>query len=101
MTTSPITASLDRVPDQVGYLVMNEDGAVMASSGELENDEAAAGVIMKMVDVALRLQTGTDKQEPFKRLSVIYDEHMYMVTISNQKIYVSKRTNEHHEPITV
>lgn len=40
---------LERIPDQVGYLVLTEDGAVISSGGELENDEKSANIIMGLI----------------------------------------------------
>ncbi|XP_070538587.1 ragulator complex protein LAMTOR4-like [Ptychodera flava] len=99
--TSPVTQSLERIPDQLGYLVINEEGAVMASSGELENDEKMAGVIMNMVHLASKVQLTPEKSDPFKRLSVVYDTYMYVVTISNHKVYVCKRKYLPSEPLNV
>uniref|UniRef100_A0A8C7WTP8 Ragulator complex protein LAMTOR4 n=1 Tax=Oryzias sinensis TaxID=183150 RepID=A0A8C7WTP8_9TELE len=55
MSTAALTAGLDRIPDQLGYLVISEDG-VLASAGELENDEHTASVIMQMVRTANRFR---------------------------------------------
>ncbi|KAK6463877.1 ragulator complex protein LAMTOR4-like [Huso huso] len=64
---SALTQGLERIPDQLGYLVISEDG-VLASAGELENDEQAAGLIMQMVQTACGSPyDGTEP--PFKRLS--------------------------------
>lgn len=42
------------VQNLLGYLVIAEDGAVIASSGELENDEKASEVIYKLVTMSHR-----------------------------------------------
>ncbi|XP_002736166.1 ragulator complex protein LAMTOR4-like [Saccoglossus kowalevskii] len=97
--TSPVTQSLERIPDQLGYLVIHEDGAVIASSGELENDEKTAGIIMNMVHMASRVQLSPDRNDPFKRLSVVFDTYMFVITISNHKVYVCKRKYLPSEPI--
>ncbi|XP_077987612.1 ragulator complex protein LAMTOR4-like [Glandiceps talaboti] len=99
--TSPVTQSLERIPDQLGYLVINEEGAVMASSGELENDEKTAEIIMRMVNMASRVQLTPERSEPFKRLSVVFDSYMYVVTIANHKVYVCKRKYNPSEPMNV
>ncbi|XP_018422175.1 PREDICTED: ragulator complex protein LAMTOR4 [Nanorana parkeri] len=97
--TSTLTQGLERIPDQLGYLVMSEDG-VLASSGDLENDENLAGVIREMVTAACSFRCLGD-QIPFKRMSIVFGEHSYCVTISGQKIYVVKRQNVVREPISV
>ncbi|KAG9468606.1 hypothetical protein GDO78_022348 [Eleutherodactylus coqui] len=97
--TSTLTQGLERIPDQMGYLVMSEDG-VLASAGDLENDERLAGVIREMVTTACGFH-GLGDQIPFKRMSVVFGEHSFLVTISGQKIYVVKRHNVVREPISV
>ncbi|NWU99991.1 LTOR4 protein, partial [Upupa epops] len=66
--TTALTHGLERIPAQLGYLVIS-DGAVLASAGELENDEQTATVLSELVATAcgFRLQKGQDP--PFKRLS--------------------------------
>ncbi|XP_069836857.1 ragulator complex protein LAMTOR4 [Dendropsophus ebraccatus] len=97
--TSTLTQGLERIPDQLGYLVMSEDG-VLASAGDLENDERLAGVIREMVTTACSFH-GLGDQTPFKRMSIVFGEHSYLVTISGQKIYVVKRHNVVREPVSV
>uniref|UniRef100_A0A7N4P4K9 Ragulator complex protein LAMTOR4 n=1 Tax=Sarcophilus harrisii TaxID=9305 RepID=A0A7N4P4K9_SARHA len=100
LDTSALTQGLERIPDQLGYLVLSE-GAVLASSGDLENDEQAAGAISELVSTAcgFRLYRGLDM--PFKRLSVVFGEHTLLVTVSGQKVFVVKRQNHSREPINV
>ncbi|XP_072255498.1 ragulator complex protein LAMTOR4 isoform X2 [Pyxicephalus adspersus] len=97
--TSTLTQGLERIPDQLGYLVMSEDG-VLASAGDLENDENLASVIREMVTAACSFQ-GLGDQMPFKRMSIVFGEHSFFVTVSGQKIYVVKRQNVVREPISV
>ncbi|KAG8441408.1 hypothetical protein GDO86_006955 [Hymenochirus boettgeri] len=70
------------------------------SAGDLENDERLAGVIREMVATACTFQ-GLGDQLPFKRMSIVFGEHTFLVTISSQKIYVVKRQNVVREPISV
>ncbi|XP_076025250.1 ragulator complex protein LAMTOR4 [Genypterus blacodes] len=98
MTTAALTQGLERIPDQLGYLVISEDG-VLASAGELENDENTAGVIMQMVRTASRLRIDGSADPPFKRMSVILEDFVYVVTVSGQKVFVVKRQNNQQEPV--
>ncbi|KAK2859273.1 hypothetical protein Q5P01_003893 [Channa striata] len=100
MATAAITAGLERIPDQLGYLVISEDG-VLASAGELENDEHTAGVMMQMVRTACRFRLPGSADPCFKRMSVILEDFVYTVTVSGQKVFVVKRQNNQHEPINV
>ncbi|XP_053271019.1 ragulator complex protein LAMTOR4 [Pleuronectes platessa] len=100
MTTAALTAGLERIPDQLGYLVISEDG-VLASAGELENDEHTACVMMEMVRTASRFRLPGSADPPFKRMSVILDDFVYTVTVSGQKVFVVKRQNNQQEPISI
>lgn len=96
-----MTAGIDRIPDSLGYLVFNEDG-VLCSGGDLENDEDMANKFMAIVQTALRIQVGTaDAPSTFKRLSVIWDDFLYVLTVSNHKVFVSKRRHVPLEPALV
>uniref|UniRef100_A0A8C3Y628 Ragulator complex protein LAMTOR4 n=1 Tax=Catharus ustulatus TaxID=91951 RepID=A0A8C3Y628_CATUS len=68
MLTSALTQGLERVPAQAGYLVIS-DGAVLASSGDLENDEHTATVLQGLVATALGLRLPRGHEPPFRRLS--------------------------------
>lgn len=43
--------SLDKILDVIGYLVLTEDGAVLSSGGELENDEKSANIITGLIQM--------------------------------------------------
>jgi len=98
--TTALTQGLERIHDQLGYLVISEDG-VLASAGELENDEHTAGVIMQMVRTACRFRLHGGTEPPFKRMSVMLEDYVYVVTVSGQKVYVVKRQNNQREPVMV
>ncbi|XP_063038417.1 ragulator complex protein LAMTOR4-like isoform X2 [Melospiza melodia melodia] len=66
--TAALTQGLERVPAQAGYLVIS-DGAVLASSGDLENDEHTATVLQGLVATALGLRLPRGHEPPFRRLS--------------------------------
>uniref|UniRef100_A0AAZ3R8M6 Ragulator complex protein LAMTOR4 n=1 Tax=Oncorhynchus tshawytscha TaxID=74940 RepID=A0AAZ3R8M6_ONCTS len=107
MTTSTLTQGLERIPDQLGYLVISEDGVLAPvipfsqSAGELENDEHTAGVIMQMMRTACRFRLQGAAEPPFKRMSVMLEDYVYTVTVSGQKVFVVKRQNNHREPVVV
>lgn len=88
-----MTASIDRIPDSLGYLVLNEDGAVINSGGDLENNEDMARRLSDIVYTAchIPLSTSRSSKDKFKKLSIIWDTFQYVITVSNHKIYVSKR----------
>lgn len=47
-------STFNSVPNLLGYLVIAEDGAVIASNGELENDEKTSEIIYKLVTMSHR-----------------------------------------------
>ncbi|GJQ80917.1 hypothetical protein Trydic_g4734 [Trypoxylus dichotomus] len=79
------------VPGQLGYLLLNEEGAVLSSSGELENDEKTADIIMGLLTVASTVDPAVFPARSFKKLSLTYDQHCYMVCLSNRKIHIVKK----------
>ncbi|XP_062993494.1 ragulator complex protein LAMTOR4 isoform X1 [Elgaria multicarinata webbii] len=98
--TTALTQGLERVPDQTGYLVIC-DGAVLASAGDLENDERTAGVISELVSTACAFRVPRSPEVPFRRMSVVFGEHSFLVTVSGQKLFVVKRQNSVREPVIV
>lgn len=122
-----IAAIMDKIPDQVGYLVLTEDGAVLESGGELENDERVATIITDLITLSNKcvmvklhcftrllcgflivdnldqlnfiLSTFVSRVDPlafapnelFKKITITYDDHWFVICLSNKKIYVVKR----------
>lgn len=43
--------ALDKIPDVIGFLVLTQDGAVLSSGGELENDENRANIINGLINI--------------------------------------------------
>jgi hypothetical protein len=52
--------NLERIPDQVGYLLLTEDGAVISFGGEMENEKC---------------YLWSELTHLCKRISVVYDDH--------------------------
>ncbi|XP_041373858.1 ragulator complex protein LAMTOR4-like [Gigantopelta aegis] len=90
---------LERIPDSLGYLVLTEDGAVVSSGGELENDEMMANKLTRLVYTASKIPLSADKRDTFRRISVICDDVVYMATVSNHRIYICKRQYVTQEPV--
>ncbi|XP_053610061.1 ragulator complex protein LAMTOR4 homolog [Plodia interpunctella] len=84
---------MDKIPDQIGYLVLTEDGAVLESGGDLENDERIATIITDLITLSNKVDpVAFTPNEQFKKISITYDDHWFVICISNKKIYVVKRT---------
>ncbi|EFA08822.1 ragulator complex protein LAMTOR4 homolog [Tribolium castaneum] len=82
---------MDKIPGQTGYLILNEEGAVLSSSGDLENDEKSAVIIMGLINLTSHIDRAAF-EEGFKKLSINYDKHCYIICLSNRKVYVVKKT---------
>ncbi|OXU24184.1 ragulator complex protein LAMTOR4 homolog [Nasonia vitripennis] len=84
--------SMERIPDQVGYLVLTEDGAVLTSGGELENDERLANIVMSLISLTDKIDSKAfPSNEAFDKISIIYDNHCYIICLSNKKVHVIKK----------
>uniref|UniRef100_V5H992 Late endosomal/lysosomal adaptor and MAPK and MTOR activator 4 n=1 Tax=Ixodes ricinus TaxID=34613 RepID=V5H992_IXORI len=61
---------MEKIPDQVGFLILSSDGGVISSGGELENEERIGGIIRKMVYCADKSDLmPTDNRDPVNRMS--------------------------------
>ena len=83
---------LERFPDQTGYLILTEDGAVLTSGGELENDERIANIVMGLVTLTNKIDAKAfPDNDAFHKISITYPDHCYIVCLSNKKIYIVKK----------
>jgi len=82
------------IPRQTGYLTLNSDGAVLASGGDLDNDEKAAGILQGLISLAQDRLDPKAFDQSFKRLTVTYEDYAYVVCLSNRKIHIVKRQLE-------
>ncbi|XP_055376699.1 ragulator complex protein LAMTOR4 homolog [Condylostylus longicornis] len=89
---------LERIAYQIGYLVLNSDGAVLESGGELENDERSANIIMGMIQIAESVDEEFMPENGCERISIVYDDHSYTICMSNRKIIVVKRKHTNYIP---
>lgn len=84
---------MDRQLGNLGYLLLNEEGAVVSSSGDLENDEKSADIIMGLVNLVAQIDpNGFPSDETFKKLSLTYENHYYVVCLSNRKVHIVKKS---------
>jgi len=91
---SAASFGLEKVPDSVGFMILNEDGRILSGGGELEGQDRIAGILTSMVSHLVRLQKPDGSHLPFQRVSVVFDSFLYALTISNQKIFVVKKTHQ-------
>lgn len=90
---------IDKISDSLGYLVLTEEGAVLSSGGDLQNAESLANQITKIVYTASKIPVCAEKRDNTgKKISVVWDNFLYIMTVSNRKIYVTKRQYNPQEP---
>lgn len=91
--TDTYAQELLQLPDQFGLLVLNENGGVISSHGDLTNDEMAANALLNMINTAWKVQLGDKKQKTGNiwRLSVHFEDYWFSATVSNGYIYILKR----------
>lgn len=83
---------MDRL-EQVGYMLLNEEGAVLTSSGDLENDEKTAVIIMGLINLTSQIDNKAfSPQENFQKLSIVFDNYSYNICLSNRKIHIVKKS---------
>uniref|UniRef100_A0A8D9EBU7 Late endosomal/lysosomal adaptor and MAPK and MTOR activator 4 n=1 Tax=Cacopsylla melanoneura TaxID=428564 RepID=A0A8D9EBU7_9HEMI len=78
----------DNVEDKLGYLILNQEGAVLASDGDLKNSEHTATVITNVLHLVDSIPPHTNG---YNQLTITYAQHSYIVSLSNKKIYILKR----------
>ncbi|KAH8296637.1 hypothetical protein KR054_009178 [Drosophila jambulina] len=78
------------VPNQIGYLVLKDDGAVLESGGELKNDERSANVIMGLLNLTESIDESFMANSSCERITIDYEEHYYSICMSNRRIYIVK-----------
>ncbi|KAH8234717.1 hypothetical protein KR032_002295 [Drosophila birchii] len=78
------------VPNQIGYLVLKDDGAVLESGGELKNDERSANVIMGLLNLTESIDESFMANSSCERITIDYEEYYYSICMSNRRIYIVK-----------
>lgn len=49
-----LISNMEKLSNQIGYLLLQDDGAVIGSGGDLENDEKSANIFMDLLHLAER-----------------------------------------------
>ncbi|KAG8178225.1 hypothetical protein JTE90_025109 [Oedothorax gibbosus] len=84
-------------------MVIHEKGGLISSGGELEYNEGAAEIFHKMVKECAdkKLISLAGSESGFRKLSVQFEDHFYVVAVSNKKIHVVKRRYHPTDPALV
>uniref|UniRef100_A0A1I8PVV2 Late endosomal/lysosomal adaptor and MAPK and MTOR activator 4 n=1 Tax=Stomoxys calcitrans TaxID=35570 RepID=A0A1I8PVV2_STOCA len=84
---------MDKFNNQIGFLVLKEDGAVLESGGELENDERSANIFLDLVNLTESVDESFMPNNSCERISIVYEDHSYNICLSNRRIYIVKLRN--------
>lgn len=65
---------------------------MLQSGGDLENDERVANIISSLVTLTNKVDAKAfPLHDPFEKISITYNDHCYVICLSNKKIHVVKR----------
>uniref|UniRef100_A0A1L8EDT1 Late endosomal/lysosomal adaptor and MAPK and MTOR activator 4 n=1 Tax=Haematobia irritans TaxID=7368 RepID=A0A1L8EDT1_HAEIR len=84
---------MDKFNNQIGFLVLKEDGAVLESGGELENDERSANILLDLINLTESVDESFMPKSSCERISIVYEDHSYNICLSNRRIYIVKLRN--------
>ncbi|KAI8126485.1 Ragulator complex protein LAMTOR4 like protein [Lucilia cuprina] len=84
---------MEKLANQIGYLVMKEDGAVIESGGELQNDERSANIFLDFINLTESVDENFMPNSSCERISIVYEDHSYNICMSNRRIYIVKLRN--------
>jgi len=79
--------SFEKVVGSVGHLLLNADGAILASGGELQNDESTTKKLFQFISAATKGDFGTEVE----KISINYADHCYVIGFSNNKLHIVKK----------
>ncbi|XP_042303706.1 ragulator complex protein LAMTOR4-like [Sceloporus undulatus] len=99
VVAAALIQGLEHIMDQSGYLVIC-NGVVLASAGNLENDNQAVEAISELACMACTFHLPRCPAVPFHQISVVFGVHFFLVTITGQKLFVVRRQNSIQEPVT-
>lgn len=82
---------IDRMQGVLGYVILNEDGAVLNSSGDLRNNENLANAVLGLLKTLQKGRSVIYKDEEFLDVQIYSKGAMYLVFRQAQKVCVVKR----------
>ncbi|XP_067642884.1 ragulator complex protein LAMTOR4 homolog [Eurosta solidaginis] len=89
----PSVINMEKLSNQIGYLLLQDDGAVLESGGDLENDERCANIFMNLLHLTESVDDNFMPNSSCERLSIVYDDHSYNISMSNHRIFIVKLKN--------
>ncbi|EDW57087.1 ragulator complex protein LAMTOR4 homolog [Drosophila virilis] len=82
--------------NQIGYLILKDDGSLQESGGDLKNDERSANVIMGLINLTESIDDNFMPNSSCERISIDYEHHSYSICMSNRHIYIVKLSKGHN-----
>lgn len=84
---------LESLPDYLGHLVLKSDGALLYSGGVLDCDETTAERLVKLISAVGDTSSLIGVPQAL-RISIVYEDHYYVVCRSNNHYYILLRASE-------
>ena len=79
---------LEQVSGQLGTALLDNDGKIIKSTGELATEDAKAHclAVYRMLQDTAKVLEG----EPMKRISISFSDFSFVATLSERNIYIVK-----------
>ncbi|OQV15237.1 hypothetical protein BV898_10619 [Hypsibius exemplaris] len=82
---------IDRMQGVLGYLVLNEEGAVMNSMGDLKNNESLSEPVLGILRALQKGRQLICKDEEFQNIQVYAKGAVFVIFRQSQKICIVKK----------
>jgi len=95
-TTAEQTPSSENTNEdlsQIGSLSLDLQGHILASSGDLQDDQKTAATLYLMLQDTNAIIKASGKTDYFKRLIVSFPNFSFLVTIIGTTVHVLKKKN--------
>merc|ERR1712062_163476 len=83
--TSP--AIMSHQSDIIGELLLSQDGAILNSTGSLENNENVGTIITQ----SIQLLSESTLNEPLNKISFLFSDHAYVAVKAGKNIKVAHK----------
>ena len=80
---------LFKIPNQKGIMIISEDGAIIASYGDMVNDFATGSSILSMYQTANKINI---RNSTPSSMSLYFHDHVIVVTSANKRVYIVKKS---------
>jgi len=79
--------------EELGVIVLNSDGSISQSSGELENDSKTAKIISSIIDCIHLYESLNTNEGQFHSITIQFDDYLYSVQISKKSTVIKRKLN--------